>query len=273
MYSLDYAKTLLTTVDFAQQADPCLLVIWGNQNLPGDLDSSTQTILVNKPLILIGRDSSCQVRVPDRFMSRIHAALTRVPADGRCWLRDGDGRDKTSANGVFVNGHRLQQAYQLRDGDHVRLGTRVFSSFHSVRSPGDADRLRHQTLGLLLLEAGLITPTELETAQTEQEKTQMLLGEYLVVTDRIRPETMEFFLRDQGDGQPLAQLPGKHPIGEYIKAAGLVTERQIVEALRLQKRRKIYFGKALVERGFIKEQTLDFFLRRYGDLETSMAES
>jgi pSer/pThr/pTyr-binding forkhead associated (FHA) protein len=273
MYSLDYAKTLLPTVDLAQQADPCLLVIWGNQNLPGDPDSSTQTILVNKPLLLIGRDSGCQVRVPDRFMSRIHAALTRVPADGSCWLRDGDGRDKTSANGVFVNGQRLVQAYPLQDGDHVRFGTRVFSSFHSVRAPIDADRLRHQTVGLLLLEAGLITPTELETAQTEQEKTPLLLGEYLVVTERLRPETMEFFLRDEGEGQPLAQLPGKHPIGEYLKAAGLVTEHQIVEALRLQKRKKIYFGKALVERGFIKEQTLDFFLRRYGDLEPAMPDS
>ncbi len=71
-------------------------------------------------------------------------------------------------------------------------------------------------------------------------------------------------MRDQTHVLP--QGVGKHPIGEYFKAAGLVTEGQIVEALRLQKRKKIYFGMALVERGFIREETLDFFLRRYGDI-------
>lgn len=267
MYSLEYASTLISETDLASRIRPCLLILPAMSDRPGEEDVPSQVVLLNRPLMLVGRDPTCGIRIQDRFVSRVHASITRLTRHHQesYWLRDGDGRDKPSANGVMLNGKRLREAHQLRDGDLIRFGTRALASFHEIRVPTAADHTRHTLLADLLPEAGLITSSQLESAQAEQVHCQMLLGEILVMRGWIAPETVEFLLRDQAHVLP--QGAGKHPIGEYFKAAGLVTEGQIVEALRLQKRKKIYFGMALVERGYLKEATLDFFLHRYGEVQ------
>src|SRR6185503_17778201 len=62
----------------------------------------------------VGRDPSCDLVVHDVKCSRRHAVLETGP----------DGvtvRDSGSANGVFVNGQRIERAV-LRPGDVVSLG-------------------------------------------------------------------------------------------------------------------------------------------------------
>lgn len=265
MYSQEYASTLISEAELSHRIRPCLLVLPAQTDRPGEEDVPGQVLLLNRPLMLAGRDSTCGIRIHDRFVSRVHASVTRLTRHGQesYWLRDGDGRDKPSANGVMINGKRLREAHELKDGDLIRFGTRALASFHEIRIPGGADHDRHELLADLLTEAGLITQARLQSARAELAHCRMLLGEILVIRGYVAPETVEFLLRDQAHVLP--QGAGKHPIGEYFKAAGLVTEGQIVEALRLQKRKKIYFGMALVERGYIQEETLDFFLRRYGD--------
>ncbi|MDX2270562.1 MAG: FHA domain-containing protein [Cyanobacteriota bacterium] len=273
MYSLEYAKTLLSEADLAQRSRPCLLIIRENIGLPGEENSPRQIIYLNQPMFVIGRDPTCTLHLADRYVSRFHGILT-VAEDqpGESYeLRDGDGHDKPSANGVFVRGQRLKGSHFLQDGDPIRFGTRVYANFHEIRIPTPVDHQRHQILKTLLVEMGLVSPEQMEQACSLQQRTGMLLGEAVIAQGWVRLETIEFLLQDQN--KPDLPMGVKHPIGEYMRAAGLVTETQIVEALRLQKRQKIYFGRALVEQGFIREQTLEFFLSRFGDMQDSTSKT
>ena len=62
----------------------------------------------------VGRGFSADVRLEDQSVSRRHAVIVERP-DGTRIL------DDRSANGTFVNGHRVAEA-ALRDGDVVQLG-------------------------------------------------------------------------------------------------------------------------------------------------------
>lgn len=68
--------------------------------------------------IVIGRDASADVVVAENDVSRRHAEIT--PAVGGYELRD------FSANGVFLNGVRLEQPQILSRSDVIRVGTEEF---------------------------------------------------------------------------------------------------------------------------------------------------
>lgn len=64
---------------------------------------------------LIGRSSGCHVILDDGLVSRIHARITfqeDIPTVS----------DAGSANGVFLNGARLDAPATLNDGDTIRIG-------------------------------------------------------------------------------------------------------------------------------------------------------
>lgn len=64
--------------------------------------------------IIIGRDPSCTISIPDRQVSRQHARLTPSP---RGVLIE----DLQSKNGTHCNGHRLTEPHVLQDGDNVQI--------------------------------------------------------------------------------------------------------------------------------------------------------
>ncbi len=71
---------------------------------------------INKDVSLIGRDENmCQIVVPDKRVSRVHATIERKGV--YCYLHDSD-----SANGTFVNKQRIREPYLLRDQDTIGLG-------------------------------------------------------------------------------------------------------------------------------------------------------
>ena len=63
---------------------------------------------------LIGRESTCDIIVPDRMVSRFHARLT--PLDGGLQLED-----LGSKNGTHCNGNQVTDVVQLRDGDVIQI--------------------------------------------------------------------------------------------------------------------------------------------------------
>jgi hypothetical protein len=67
----------------------------------------------------IGRDSGCDMVLPDPTVSRWHAGLRREPGG---WLLD----DLGSTNGTLVNGWRVQAWVPVRDGDLVSFGAVTF---------------------------------------------------------------------------------------------------------------------------------------------------
>ena len=69
----------------------------------------------------IGRGSGCDLRLPDRAVSRRHARIRH--AEGGWFLQDLD-----SSGGTFVNGQQVG-AVRLNAGDRVRIGPNTFT-FH-----------------------------------------------------------------------------------------------------------------------------------------------
>ena len=73
-----------------------------------------------------------------------------------------------------------------------------------------------------------------------------------------KPQTADFFA--EGWDNAFSEQP-KQPIGQYLKQAGLLNERQIQTILVAQKQSERKFGELAISKGWIKQATIDFFLR------------
>ena len=113
-------------------------------------------------------------------------------------------------------------------------------------------------VGLLLQQAGLISQEKLQTALDLQEKyPQMKLGELLVLQAGIKVKTIDFFV-ERWHG--LVAQGQQFPLGYYLKWAYLLNEQQIQVILHEQKKNQQKFGAIAVDKGWIKQDTIDFFL-------------
>ena len=77
--------------------------------------------------LVIGRDASCDVVVAQHEVSRRHAEI-QVGDEGYV-LRD------TSANGLYVNGERVQGSHKLVRSDVLRVGGEEFRFYADVLAP------------------------------------------------------------------------------------------------------------------------------------------
>ncbi len=76
------------------------------------------TLRLGQERLLIGRSRECDVQLPDRSISRIHARLARAE-DGRFWIED------ASTNGTRVNWAPLQARVLLEAGSRIYIGDYV----------------------------------------------------------------------------------------------------------------------------------------------------
>jgi hypothetical protein len=77
-----------------------------------------RTVLLNTDSYLIGRGSSCNLRLTDQTVSRQHARLRH--AQGQWYLQD-----LGSTAGTFVNDQRVN-ATALKNGDRICIGSAEF---------------------------------------------------------------------------------------------------------------------------------------------------
>jgi len=101
-------------------------------SIPYLSDPSGQEHLLGNPVTRMGRAVENEIVILDKRSSREHAIIRR---EGRKSILE----DQGSTNGTYLNGERLQQAIQLRDGDQIRVGDVAFV-FHdpemtSVETP------------------------------------------------------------------------------------------------------------------------------------------
>src|SRR3982751_4143993 len=75
---------------------------------------SVHEVELQGTLAVLGRDPSCDLVLNDAKCSRRHAVIEAGP-DGL------SVRDSGSANGVYVNGKRVERS-PLKDDDEIRLG-------------------------------------------------------------------------------------------------------------------------------------------------------
>ena len=87
--------------------------------------------------LVFGREASCDVVVAQHEVSRRHAEIGRD--DLGYVVRD------LSANGVFLNGERVQGSHRLARSDVVRVGSEEFRFYADVLAAGPTPAVSHAT--------------------------------------------------------------------------------------------------------------------------------
>lgn len=96
--------------------------------------------VLDKEGIILGRDEDCDVVLPERLVSRHHAAIRR---QDRGYLLE----DLGSKNGTFLNGQAVTEPVALQDGDEIQIAL---------------------CLRLIFVGAGATMPLTLEQAPSQQ---------------------------------------------------------------------------------------------------------
>jgi hypothetical protein len=123
---------------------------------------------------------------------------------------------------------------------------------------------RFLPLGYLLRQAGLITEFQIKAALNAQKNHlhHLRLGQILVYQGLIEPETIKFFVEDL---LTLHQNPQKKPLSEYLKMAKLLDDQQIEEILTEKPQTNLQFGALAVQKGWVKQDTINLVLHYLGD--------
>jgi DNA-binding response OmpR family regulator len=85
-------------------------------------DEVDQCWTVDRDEMIIGREAECDIVLPDRQVSRRHAAIRRV--EGHYFVEDCQ-----SKNGTCVNGQPIEGSHRLQDGDEIQVALRFKLTF------------------------------------------------------------------------------------------------------------------------------------------------
>lgn len=103
------------------------------------LSGKTRSVLQPQGIWVFGRDRKMALSIPDKRLSRRHAAIQHIEDQGFYLI------DFKSTNGTFVNGEPVQHCVLLKDGDQVRLGGLAFT-FFICHAPKTAEALPNDVL-------------------------------------------------------------------------------------------------------------------------------
>ncbi len=117
----------------------------------------------------------------------------------------------------------------------------------------------NRPLGEILIEAGLITASQIEFALQVQSSSNLRVGEILASHNWIKQQTADFFAEKWAN---LVNQKQKKPLIYYFRSAGLLDEEQIAKLIREQKQQSKpkRFHRLAVEQGYVKQITVDFFM-------------
>ncbi len=115
-------------------------------------------------------------------------------------------------------------------------------------------------LGEVLQQAGLVSAKQLEHALKQQKLTgnKLKIGEILAIQEIIDSRTANFF--EKHWSRLIVDQP-QQPIGQYFKQAGLLSEQQIQAILDEQNYTNSKFGELAIAKRWLKQSTVNFFLR------------
>ncbi|NWG15645.1 MAG: FHA domain-containing protein [Chloroflexi bacterium] len=87
----------------------------------------TQHVPITRDEMIVGRDESCDVPLPERQISRQHIRIYRQ--NERFYVQDLD-----SKNGTWINGQQLKGSSELQDGDEIQLALTTRIRFVGIGS-------------------------------------------------------------------------------------------------------------------------------------------
>lgn len=91
-------------------------------------DKGRREMLLRKSKYSIGRGQNSDIRINSPFVSRHHATMLRqFDEQGYTYYEiiDGDGNKNFSANGIIINGRKVNDQ-PLKNGDKMVFGPQVF---------------------------------------------------------------------------------------------------------------------------------------------------
>jgi hypothetical protein len=144
--------------------------------------------------LTIGRQSTNDIAIPDRTVSKQHAKVGRVK--GQIVVKDLGSR-----NGTFVNGQKVEKSI-LSSGDRVKVGGVSLRFFKDKEDSdnksagGDPDLAWRQRLGDYLMEAGLVDDMILTRALADEEKIKTI-DQFLLDTGVLNDQSMAKALAKQ----------------------------------------------------------------------------
>lgn len=86
--------------------------------VPLDNRDTLPTIIVDRPIVLVGRHGECDVQIRSSKVSRKHCCLAEVDGDKGLQL---SVRDLDSTNGTRINGDIVSEG-RLNEGDELTIG-------------------------------------------------------------------------------------------------------------------------------------------------------
>jgi pSer/pThr/pTyr-binding forkhead associated (FHA) protein len=92
-------------------------------------------IVLDGSVYSIGRDPKCDIRLSSQFVSRHHATLVQLPKDDATYyyrVVDGNLKGKPSANGMLINGRKLQ-AHDLKNEDEIVFGPQARAIYYQLK--------------------------------------------------------------------------------------------------------------------------------------------
>jgi hypothetical protein len=123
--------------------------------------------------------------------------------------------------------------------------------------------LSSRKIGEILRQAYLITPSQLEEALQEQRSGKnQRIGEILAQKGCIKQETVDFFAQKWEKILRDPQSASRHPLGYYLKEAGLLDDEQIEAIVHEQQEKRLWvrLGTMAVLKGWLAQSVIDFFV-------------
>ena len=123
----------------------------------------------------------------------------------------------------------------------------------------------HRPLGEILVEAGLVSMHQIEIALREQKEYNWKIGKILAKHNWIKQQTADFFA-EKWSG--LLRKSATRPLSLYLYAAGLLDRQQllVLKQQQTQTKSESRLHSLAVEQGYLKQVTVDFFLRHLFDI-------
>ncbi len=123
--------------------------------------------------------------------------------------------------------------------------------------------LKGKLIGEILQDVGLISSTQIEVALADQKDCcELRLGEILVARGWIKQTTVDFFM-ERFSSLCRECCSYYHPIEYYLKKADLLNEQEIDSITKEQKRTGIDLCKIAVDKGYLNDTTVKFFLENF----------
>jgi pSer/pThr/pTyr-binding forkhead associated (FHA) protein len=108
--------------------------------MPPQLMALTEgpSIMLDKPILLVGRHQECDIQIPSRKISRRHCCIAQV--NDHLVVRD-----LSSTNGIRINGIRVLEG-QLKGGDELTIGNLCYQVRMDDQEPPKKEEMRQTPL-------------------------------------------------------------------------------------------------------------------------------